>query len=62
MGGGLAYQKWFDRQGQKNYIDFSDAQLYVGPCFLYIFYGMLDAFWQVSPSTSRHLLPLFESC
>lgn len=27
-------------------IDFSDASLYVGPCFLYIFYGMLDALWQ----------------
>ncbi len=26
--------------------DFSDAKLYVGPCFLYIFYGMYDAFWQ----------------
>lgn len=46
MGGGLAYQKWFDAQGRKNFIDFSDAKLYVGPCWLYIWYGALDAFWQ----------------
>ncbi|KLT40781.1 putative MFS transporter [Cutaneotrichosporon oleaginosum] len=46
MGGGLAYQKWFDAQGKKNFIDFSDSKLYVGPCWLYIWYGALDAFWQ----------------
>lgn len=46
MGGGLAYQLWFEKQGRRNFIDFSDSKLFVGPCFLYIFYGMLDAFWQ----------------
>lgn len=46
MGGGLAYQRWFDAQGKKNFIDFSDAKLYVGPAWLYIWYGALDAFWQ----------------
>ncbi|ORY31999.1 major facilitator superfamily domain-containing protein [Naematelia encephala] len=46
MGGGLAFENWFEKQGQTHYIDFSDSSLYVGPCFLYIFYGMYDAFWQ----------------
>ena len=35
-----------EAQGRTHFIDFSDSQLYVGPCFLYIFYGMYDAFWQ----------------
>lgn len=46
MGGGLAYENWFEAQDKLNFIDFSDGKLYVGPAFLYIFYGMLDAFWQ----------------
>lgn len=36
----------FERQGRTHFIDFNDSSLYVGPCFLYIFYGMYDAFWQ----------------
>lgn len=36
MGGGLAFQNWFEAQGKTHFIDFSDSKLYVGPCFLYI--------------------------
>ncbi|GFZ43475.1 hypothetical protein JCM24511_01195 [Saitozyma sp. JCM 24511] len=46
MGGGLAFENWFEAQGKTHFIDFSDSKLFVGPCFLYIFYGMYDAFWQ----------------
>lgn len=46
MGGGLAYELWFEKQGRIQFIDLTDSKLYVGPCFLYIFYGMFDAFWQ----------------
>ncbi|KAE8388703.1 hypothetical protein ETB97_011906 [Aspergillus alliaceus] len=48
-GGGYAFQLWFDRrlaEGKKQDIDFSDNAISVGPMFLYIFYGMYDAFWQ----------------
>ena len=27
-------------------IDLNQGGYYAGPCFLYIFYGMYDAFWQ----------------
>lgn len=49
MGGGLAYQNVFEvheKAAELNWIDFADSKVYVGPAFLYIFYGMLDAFWQ----------------
>jgi hypothetical protein len=45
MGGGLAFQNWFEAHTPMR-IDFDQPKLYVGPCFLYIFYGMFDAFWQ----------------
>ncbi|KAE8153187.1 major facilitator superfamily domain-containing protein [Aspergillus avenaceus] len=48
-GGGYAFQLWYDRraaQGKKQDIDFTDSRQSVGPIFLYIFYGMYDAFWQ----------------
>ena len=44
MGGGLAFENRFGHTTER--IDFTDSKLYVGPCFLYIFYGMFDAFWQ----------------
>lgn len=50
MGGGLAYQKWFERESARrhatHFIDFSNSRLYAGPCILYIVYGTLDAAWQ----------------
>ncbi|KAE8354360.1 major facilitator superfamily domain-containing protein [Aspergillus coremiiformis] len=48
-GGGYAFQRWYDRraaQGKTQDIDFTQSHLSVGPIFLYIFYGMYDAFWQ----------------
>ncbi|KAG6832737.1 hypothetical protein H0H87_000586 [Tephrocybe sp. NHM501043] len=45
-GGGLAFQRWEDAQGKTQWLDFSQAKLYVGPFWLYFFYGMFDAFWQ----------------
>ncbi|KAE8372397.1 major facilitator superfamily domain-containing protein [Aspergillus bertholletiae] len=48
-GGGYAFQLWYDRrtaQGKKQDIDYTDNSISVGPMFLYIFYGMYDAFWQ----------------
>ncbi|KIJ50126.1 hypothetical protein M422DRAFT_160013, partial [Sphaerobolus stellatus SS14] len=44
-GGGFAFQKWAD-QRPKNFLDFSDVSEFVGPCFLYICYGMYDAIFQ----------------
>lgn len=49
-GGGYAFQKWSSENSTqlelKQYIDFSHGRRYVGPMFLYVFYGMYDAFWQ----------------
>ncbi len=48
-GGGFAFQKRFTRQeaSAKTYktMDFTHSG-YVGPMFLYMFYGMYDAMWQ----------------
>ena len=50
-GGGYAWQKTYTRSevSPKNYVklDFKDSG-YIGPMFLYIFYGMYDAAWQTS--------------
>lgn len=50
MGGGLAYQRWFEAEAHRRqklrFIDFSDARTFAGPCVLYITYGALDAAWQ----------------
>lgn len=50
MGGGLAYQRWFEAEAHRRqrlrFIDFADARAFAGPCVLYITYGMLDAAWQ----------------
>ncbi|EXJ96523.1 hypothetical protein A1O1_01649 [Capronia coronata CBS 617.96] len=48
-GGGYAFQKWEDRRlaaGLKQDIDYTQGSISTGPIFLYIFYGMYDAFWQ----------------
>ncbi|CZR61525.1 related to MFS transporter [Phialocephala subalpina] len=48
-GGGYAFQVLENRRltkGLKQDIDFDNPKLFVGPMFLYIFYGMYDALWQ----------------
>lgn len=48
-GGGLSFQLWKDKRvaaGHIQDIDFQDGGIYIGPMFLYIFYGMYDALWQ----------------
>ncbi|EEP82994.1 conserved hypothetical protein [Uncinocarpus reesii 1704] len=49
-GGGYAFQKWEDErlaQGFKQDIDYAqNANIAVGPIFLYFFYGAYDALWQ----------------
>lgn len=46
-GGGLAFQLKFTRESalEMTTIDFTDRE-YIGPMFLYMFYGMFDAMWQ----------------
>lgn len=44
-GGGLKFQRWADGR-VKGTLDFSDKKDFVGPCLLYIFYGMYDAVFQ----------------
>jgi MFS family permease len=47
-GGGYQFQLWADARtaaGHVQDIDFMDS-VYIGPMFLYIFYGAYDAFWQ----------------
>ncbi|CUM64906.1 uncharacterized protein PRCAT00002524001 [Priceomyces carsonii] len=47
-GGGLKFQLWNDKRTAKGLIqdiDFKDSN-YIGPMFLYIFYGGYDALWQ----------------
>lgn len=50
MGGGLAYQRWFEAEARRRqrhrFIDVADARTYAGPCVLYVAYGALDAAWQ----------------
>lgn len=47
-GGGYAWQrKQLPRQEAKQAIDWTDGgELYIGPMFLYFFYGFFDAAWQ----------------
>lgn len=49
-GGGYTFQKLSSRHSAqpelKLLIDFTQSQTYMGPMFLYFFYGMYDAFWQ----------------
>lgn len=48
-GGGYKFQVWQNArlaQGLKQDIDFKQKSLYIGPMFLYFFYGMYDSFWQ----------------
>ena len=48
-GGGYAFQRWLDKRvtaGLIQDVDYTDSSISVGPMFLYIFYGMYDAFWQ----------------
>ncbi|KAF5359181.1 hypothetical protein D9756_003601 [Leucocoprinus leucothites] len=45
-GGGLAFQRWADKTGKKQWLDFSDTKTFIGPFWLYFFYGAFDAFWQ----------------
>ncbi|KAL0069915.1 hypothetical protein AAF712_002810 [Marasmius tenuissimus] len=45
-GGGLAFQRWKDRDGRRQWLDFEEVGVYVGPFWLYFFYGAFDAFWQ----------------
>lgn len=48
-GGGYAFQIWENARLAKGLvqdIDFTQSRIYVGPMFLYIFYGMYDALWQ----------------
>jgi len=44
-GGGLKFQRWANGR-PKGTLDFDDVSEFVGPCFLYIFYGMYDAIFQ----------------
>ncbi|KAI1976980.1 hypothetical protein LOZ53_002035 [Ophidiomyces ophidiicola] len=49
-GGGYSFQVWQDKRlarGLRQNIDYSiNADIAVGPIFLYFFYGMYDALWQ----------------
>ncbi|CDK25299.1 unnamed protein product [Kuraishia capsulata CBS 1993] len=48
-GGGYNFQVWSDErkaQGIVQTIDYKDGTIYVGPMFLYFFYGLYDSFWQ----------------
>ncbi|CAN6655245.1 hypothetical protein TRVA0_028S00320 [Trichomonascus vanleenenianus] len=49
-GGGYAFQKDFTRQdvtdGKVVAMDWTDGRKYIGPMFLYMFYGFYDAVWQ----------------
>lgn len=48
-GGGYAFQKWQSNRlalGLKQDIDYTSGNISTGPIFLYIFYGMFDAFFQ----------------
>ncbi|KAJ5625195.1 hypothetical protein N7510_001504 [Penicillium lagena] len=48
-GGGYKFQVWDNRRlqlGLKQDIDYKDGNEFLGPMFLYFFYGAYDAFWQ----------------
>ncbi|KAJ5804126.1 uncharacterized protein N7518_000429 [Penicillium psychrosexuale] len=48
-GGGYRFQVWDTerlRQGLKQDIDYKAGSEYLGPMFLYFFYGAYDSFWQ----------------
>ncbi|TFK65106.1 MFS general substrate transporter [Pluteus cervinus] len=45
-GGGLAFQRWNDKTGMKQWLDFSNSKTFIGPFWLYFFYGAFDALWQ----------------
>lgn len=51
-GGGWAWQKtqptraWWDAHSKDPKVDYTDGGKYLGPMFLYFFYGMYDAIWQ----------------
>lgn len=48
-GGGYKFQVWDDQRlkhGHKQDIDYKAGSVYLGPMFLYFFYGVYDAFWQ----------------
>ncbi|KAL2838270.1 major facilitator superfamily domain-containing protein [Aspergillus pseudoustus] len=46
-GGGYAFQKQIDHDGGSPLkLDFKDGSRYLGPMFLYFFYGAYDSFWQ----------------
>jgi hypothetical protein len=53
-GGGFAFQKWSDTTNKTQSVDFEDASTYAGPCLLYIFYGMMAAFWQSASFMAGH--------
>lgn len=44
-GGGYEFQKTYTRESDNNNMDWTTPG-YVGPMFLYFFYGVFDAFWQ----------------
>jgi len=46
-GGGYAYEKTYTRDSKLDPLDWTDSG-YVGPMFLYFFYGLYDALWQAS--------------
>ena len=48
-GGGYKFQVWDNERlshGLEQDIDFSQGSIFVGPMFLYFFYGAYDSFWQ----------------
>ncbi|EOO01196.1 putative unc93-like protein [Phaeoacremonium minimum UCRPA7] len=48
-GGGYKFQIWEDwrlEHGHKQDIDYKAHSVFLGPMFLYFFYGVYDAFWQ----------------
>jgi drug/metabolite transporter (DMT)-like permease len=48
-GGGYQFQVWDDKRlalGFKQDIDYKDGSKFLGPMFLYFFYGAYDSFWQ----------------
>jgi len=48
-GGGYAFQVWYNQMHlihEVGWLDFDDAKAFVGPCFLYFFYGFYDACFQ----------------
>lgn len=74
-GGGYKFQVWNNKRtalGLHQDIDFKD-KAYIGPMFLYIFYGMYDALWQSfcywmigaktdSPAVSGILVGAYKTC